>query len=71
MASRGGLESRVPQDAFGLCGTCEHAKIVHSDRGSTFVRCMQSTIDPRFPKYPRVPVLACSGYCPLEECSDR
>ena len=42
----------------GLCATCAHAKIVTNDRGSTFLRCTH----PGLPKYPRLPVLACTGY---------
>jgi hypothetical protein len=46
----------------GLCATCRHAETVTSDRGSKFVFCGLSRIDPQFPKYPRLPVLACSGW---------
>jgi hypothetical protein len=46
----------------GLCDNCVHSKIVRSDRGSTFLRCMLSDRDARFPKYPRLPVLKCSGW---------
>jgi hypothetical protein len=42
----------------GLCATCVHAVIVHSDRGSTFLRCTH----PELPKYPRLPVLECRGW---------
>jgi len=33
-----------------------------SSRESVFWRCARSEVDPRFPKYPRLPVLACAGY---------
>jgi hypothetical protein len=46
----------------GLCGDCRHARPIESDRGSTFVRCELSLVDPNFAKYPRLPVLTCSGY---------
>jgi hypothetical protein len=49
-------------EAVGLCATCRHARPVTSARGSTFWRCALSERDPRFPKYPRLPVLACAGY---------
>ena len=39
-----------------------HARWVKSDRGSTFLFCELSTRDPKFPKYPRLPVLSCEGY---------
>ena len=39
---------------------------VESDRGSVFYRCALAEIDPRFPKYPRLPVIICDGYAPRE-----
>ena len=33
-----------------------------SSRESVFGRCARSEVDPHFPKYPRLPVLACAGY---------
>lgn len=47
---------------IGLCFDCVNAQKIQSDRGSTFYRCNLSDTDPNFPKYPRLPVLACSGY---------
>jgi hypothetical protein len=35
---------------------------IESDRGSTFYRCELSATDPKFPKYPRLPVLHCRGF---------
>ncbi len=49
--------------AVGLCLDCLNVKVVRSDRGSVFYSCKLSATDPRFPKYPRLPVLMCSGYC--------
>ena len=46
----------------GLCATCTHVETIRSDRGSIFYRCDLAASDPRFPKYPRLPVLVCSGY---------
>ena len=46
----------------GLCSDCLHAGRVESARGSVFILCNLSLTDPRFPKYPRLPVLACDGY---------
>lgn len=46
----------------GLCADCIHARPVKSDRGSTFLLCELSARDPKFPKYPRLPVLSCDGY---------
>jgi hypothetical protein len=53
---------RCPGGLAGLCATCAHARPVRSARGSTFWRCGLSERDARFPKYPRLPVLACEGF---------
>jgi len=45
-----------------LCASCTHMRRIVSDRGSVFYLCELSKTDPRFPKYPRLPVLACVGY---------
>lgn len=56
------------QDAprIGLCLTCQYMRRMESDRGSVFYLCEISATDARFPKYPRLPVLRCLGYRPLE-----
>ena len=51
-----------PKVTEGLCPSCKYVKFVTNDRGSRFVFCERSRIDPRFPRYPRLPVLSCSGY---------
>jgi hypothetical protein len=48
----------------GLCRNCRHARRIESDRGSIFLMCELSFEDSRFAKYPRLPVLVCSGYRP-------
>jgi len=50
--------------AVGLCTSCVHAKVITSSRGSVFYLCQLSFTDPRFAKYPVLPVIACSGYLP-------
>jgi hypothetical protein len=50
----------------GLCDRCRHQRVVRTTRGSAFSLCLRSRDDPRFPKYPRIPVLACAGYAPRE-----
>ena len=47
---------RMPDE--GLCAGCAFKKVVVSDRGSEFVRC----VNPELPKYPRLPVLDCAGF---------
>jgi hypothetical protein len=49
-------------DPAGLCTSCVHAKVITSSKGSRFHLCQLSAVDPRFPKYPRLPVVICSGY---------
>ena len=46
----------------GLCDSCRHQFIVRTGRGGEFSRCERSKTDPRFAKYPRVPVEKCPGY---------
>jgi len=52
------------QSQQGLCASCRHAERVVSGRGSEFVLCALSRVDGRYPKYPRLPVVACDGYEP-------
>ena len=46
----------------GLCATCKNMRQIVSDRGSVFLLCKLSAVDPNYPKYPRLPVLVCAGY---------
>jgi len=55
------MPERVPPHA-GLCATCSHVRLVTNDRGSVFVRCGYAAGDASFPKYPRLPVIACAAY---------
>jgi hypothetical protein len=50
------------KERAGLCASCVHARRIESDRGAIFWLCELSATDPRFPKYPRLPVLACDGH---------
>jgi hypothetical protein len=49
-------------ERIGLCATCRFARRIESARGSKFILCELSASDPAFPKYPRLPVIECSGY---------
>jgi hypothetical protein len=51
----------------GLCESCVNVRVVESGKGSRFYLCRLSSVDPRFPKYPRIPVLQCRGYEPAGE----
>jgi len=50
----------------GLCESCGHLVLLASAR-SVFVRCGLAESDPRFPRYPPLPVLACPGYRPEQK----
>jgi hypothetical protein len=52
-----GDEARV-----GLCARCAHAQVVTSQKGSRFYLCRLSFTDAAFPRYPRLPVVACAGF---------
>jgi len=48
----------------GFCGGCRYAVSVGSRRGSRFLLCERSRLEPRYPKYPRLRVLRCAGFRP-------
>jgi hypothetical protein len=64
-------ETRRDQERAGLCADCVHARNVESSRGSIFLLCDLSRSDPRFVKYPRLPILLCPGYEKNPEQADR
>ncbi|MBI3871851.1 MAG: hypothetical protein HY304_02105 [candidate division Zixibacteria bacterium] len=47
---------------IGLCLSCRHVQRITSDRSSTFYLCTLSFADPRFAKYPSLPVRSCPGF---------
>lgn len=55
--------------SVGLCARCHHARVVKGRR-SLFWFCELSRTDPRFVKYPRLPVLECPGYRPSQQETD-
>jgi hypothetical protein len=57
-------------ERVGLCFSCEHVRIVRTDRGSAFYLCQRSATDPRFPKYPGLPVVRCPGFEVKEAAGD-
>ena len=57
-------EPEQPVEA-GLCGTCQNARIVRSDRGSVFHRCLLAHKGGHFANYPRLPVVRCVGWEPV------
>lgn len=44
----------------GLCGSCRHALVRATHRGTVYLRC---TV-PELPKYPDLPVLDCPEHDP-------
>ena len=57
----------LESERVGLCFSCQHSRLVRTDRGSVFYQCQRSASDPRYPKYPRLPVLCCPGFEVKEE----
>ena len=55
----------------GLCLECRHARRQETNRGSVFWRCGRAEHDPRFVRYPRLPVTACAGFERGPRDSDR
>jgi hypothetical protein len=55
-------EEKYDPSALGLCADCVHAHRIRTDKKSIFLQCRLSFTDPRFKKYPRLPVLTCGGY---------
>ncbi len=58
------MDAARPYAAAGLCASCANVRIVDTRKGSRFYLCELSETDPRFPKYPRLPVHRCHGYQP-------
>ena len=62
-------EGKFGATQVGLCLLCRHSRRVETER-SVFWRCALAEVDPRFDKYPRLPVLECSGYERRESAPD-
>ena len=54
----------TPPGRAGLCASCRFAEVITSSRGSMFYLCTLAAIDPRFRRYPVLPVHHCEGYEP-------
>ncbi len=55
---------------LGLCAGCSHRREIRNRRGSTFHLCNRSRTDPRYPRYPPLPVLTCEGFAPEAGSAD-
>jgi hypothetical protein len=64
MGPRKADDETSEMESSGLCPKCRFARRIESARGSKFILCELSAIDPAFPKYPRLPVIECAGYLP-------
>ncbi len=60
-------ESRPDGSPAGLCARCEHLRTQATRRGAVFFRCARADTDPRFLRYPPIPVRACAGFEPMPE----
>jgi hypothetical protein len=56
------IAASTQNDRVGLCAECSHMRRITSDRGANFYMCTLSAVNPDFPKYPRLPVIQCSGF---------
>ena len=45
-----------------LCGSCRHVRRLGRDGGPTYFLCTRHRTDPRFARYPRIPVRRCCGF---------
>jgi hypothetical protein len=52
----------APEGRSGLCDSCRHQRLVPNTRGSVFSLCERSRQEAAYPRYPRIPVLACPGH---------
>jgi hypothetical protein len=46
----------------GLCGTCRHASVKGTNRGTAYLRCTRASWDERMVRYPGLPVTRCAGF---------
>ena len=59
------MESRDSEDASGpagLCGNCCHVRVITGDHGNVYYLCRLSAVDPRYVRYPALPVTDCAGF---------
>jgi hypothetical protein len=62
--SRAAALERARRHPVGLCAHCLHHRAVGNRKGSIFYMCTRSRTDPRYRKYPPLPVLDCPGWEP-------
>lgn len=52
--------------AVGQCFDCRWMRKTTNRRGSTFYRCLRAETDPRYVRYPPLPVRECAGHEPAD-----
>ncbi|MEM9189256.1 MAG: hypothetical protein AAGF12_08775 [Myxococcota bacterium] len=57
-----GGSGAADHDPTGLCGDCVHCKRIETKRGSVFFQCLRAKTDPKYQKYPSLPVRSCPGH---------
>ena len=55
-------EAGAADPRVGQCVTCRYGQAQRSAKGSIFWRCTLADGDPRFAKYPPLPVVGCAGF---------
>jgi hypothetical protein len=60
--SSSGTRGADAERLVGLCARCRHARTQTTRRGSTFWRGLRAETDPRFVRYPPLPVRVCPGF---------
>jgi hypothetical protein len=66
-----GRELRGEEARVGLCVRCRFGRAQPSPRtGHRFWRCGRSDTEPEFPRYPRLPLIECSGFTKPESEED-
>lgn len=58
------LSDGMSDSDFGLCADCMHARLNHTRRGTTYLRCTRAAWDDRLVRYPHLPVRRCPGFTP-------
>ncbi len=54
------------RERVGLCASCAWLRRVPSSRAQTYYLCGRSLSEPRFRKYPVLPVVRCHGFEPVD-----
>jgi hypothetical protein len=56
------FDYQLTTEKSSLCFSCHYGNHIISGKGSSFLQCQKHFENPRYPKYPVLPVFACSGY---------